>query len=865
MKDILLRFWKNLCGLRKSGWMFRQGLVLSFFLVFLISVIGGRIVYQQLRQSTSPNTARIELARDNVYNVIKILNTLYQNEVYARAYLQTFDEQYHRDYQLGLDSVKQYLVQMQERQQEEESLLAEIDTISFILERKNQNMERLFDVAREVRNHGVREVSRRMIDSLAVVVPYEEDSVKVKTEGDTSVHILTRQAPKMGFFRRLAQAFKKERTDTVYYVRQESQVIQENQLTAAQDIQENLKKAIIRSTIEYEEVQKAAENKVSGQIQEMLLLDQELNRQMTVILRDWQEAEVESSMVFLENRTAELRKLSKTMSLIGSISFFFTVFFIFIFLRSAFKAQEKNRALEASESEKADLLAKRDHLMKSIAHDIKSPLSTIVGSTDILGRVQMPGDSMKYVLYTKAASAYLLELVNNLLDYVRWQNGDMKSETTVFCPTVLFNDIQFVYRLQAEGKGLSFLYLAQGLPVARQSILPREWFRADALRLRQITSNLLSNSIKYTSTGLVTLSVEWDDHNLTIKVSDTGKGISKEDLGQIFQEFLRFGKDSSGIEGTGLGLSVTKKWVDLLGGTLSVESEEGKGSVFVARLPVEKLEDSEVEKLPGNGRIESDRVKESSSLAQYRVAVIDDDVVLKRVLSDYLRKMGMEVRSTTSPDELFSWVAGSWPDMVITDLQMPDISGYQVLQHVKSVDPGLPVILLTGKNFVKQEERDEKELQQFSAFVSKPVDFSVLLQVMEQVLHPSGAGSAKERKESDSCKEMVCTGNGEFDLSDIYAFIGDNRSEIGRFMDDFFDTAYDQLEDLKMYLEDLEMDKFRSLCHKMASMFGQLKIRRLYDLLRSWEEGLSVPDMSGLEDFEDQLKEMERQIRDFLG
>lgn len=862
MKERWKRFWNDICNLKTSGWLFRQGLVLSFFIVFLISVIGGRIVYQQLRLNTTPDTSRIELARENVYDIFKILNTLYQTEAYARSYIQTFDESYHQGYHLGMDSVAAFLELLSQRQVGETGLKGEIDTITALMIRKNENMERLFDMARESRTHTVKEASRRMIDSLSRAVPQHLENVRVEATEDTSVYIHTRPSPKMGFFQRLAQAFKKDKVDTVYYVHQKKHILQENQISTVKDIQDSLKRVIIRSNAVYDEIHRVEVRKVSGQIKEMLQLDQELNRQMMGILRDWQEAEVESSIELLQNRSAELRRMSKTMSLIGAISFFFTVFFVFVFLRSAFRTQEKNKALEVSEAEKAELLAKRDHLMKSIAHDIKSPLSTIIGSTDVLSRVKMPGDSMKYVMYTKAASAYLLELVNNLLDYVRWQRGDMKSESTLFCPTVLFNDIQFVYRLQAEGKGLSFLYLAQGLPIARQSILPREWFKGDALRIRQITSNLLSNSIKYTSSGLVTLSVEWDDTHLTIKVNDTGKGISKDDIGLIFKEFVRIGKDSAGIEGAGLGLSVTKKWVDLLGGTLTVESEEGHGALFVAQLPLEKVDAAEVEKKSMTNRFQAARVKESSSLANYRVAVIDDDVLLNRVLGDYLRKMGMEVRSTTNPEELLSWVAESWPHMVITDLQMPDISGYQVLRRVKAVYPELPVILLTGKNFVSLDEKEEDDLQQFSAYVRKPVDFSVLMQVMEQVLHPSEPDTSVPLEEEDSY-EVRCTGTEEFDLADIYAFIGENKDEIDRFMDDFFETAYDQLEDLKMYKEDSEMEKFRSLCHKMASMFGQLKIKHLYDLLRSWENG-TVPDENDLDEFETRLHEIDRQIRDFL-
>lgn len=878
MNKIWRDFWEKNKPLRGAGWFFRQGLILSYVLVFLVSFIGGRIIYRQLRESTSPNTVRSIRARENVVDVMKVFNTLYQNEAYARSYLQTFDKEYYDLYHAGVDSTFSYLKEMRQRQEGEGETLAEIDTINYLLRRKNENMERLFVAVKDMQRKSVMEVSRRIVDSVRIDVPEEPVKVRVGKVADTTVSVQTKTKPKLGFFKRLASAFKKETVDTVYYVHQQSHIVREDQFSQVKEYQDSLKKVIRQSPVVYEEVRQESSGRLNRQIEVMLRLDESLNRQMMGIFHDWQEAEMESSMEFLQNRTAEMRKLSKTMSWIGTISFLVIVFFLFILLREAFRSQNRSKALAESEAEKAQLLAKRDHLMKSIAHDIKSPLGTIIGSTDIMSRTDLPAESMKYLSYTKAASAYLLELVNNLLDYVKWQSGELKSENTLFCPLDLFNDTQFVYRLQAEGKGLSFKFLAQGLPIARQSMLPHEWFRGDALRIRQITGNLLSNAIKYTASGFVNLYAEWNDTVLKIRVQDSGNGISKEDQATIFSEFTRLGKDTSGVEGTGLGLSVTRKWVELLGGKLELESEEGKGSVFSVEIPLSKVDASEIEKVSTTNRTYQENLEKGRSLRHCRVAVIDDDIILQRVLCDYLNKMGMDVRTTTNPEELAAWVTEAWPHIVVTDLQMPHISGYEVLDRVKSIDPELPVILLTGKHFVELQEKDSIQLTHFSAFVRKPVEFSVLLQVIEQVLQPGEDKPATDEAEggrfpdkgsnrengTGSARNKDAAGGAtmeeeSFDLSDIRTFIGEDKEELKAFVQEFFDTVSEQVEDLKMFLEEGEKEHFRALAHKMASMFGQVKMQESYGILRAWERG-SLPERAELEAFEKRMHSMREKI-----
>lgn len=871
----------------KSGKRFSQGLVLSFILVFLISLSGGILIYRQLRASLAFQPLQVEMARENIYDVSQILNELYQSEAYARSYMQTFEADYYYGYHACLDSAVDRLRAMKARQiVEDPSLTEKVDTIGRILRKKTRNMERLFSYMNTLRQQSLEEASRKIIDSLQIETPWLPPRIEIGEYEDTVVKVERRTENTDGFFKRLSRAFKKEKIDTVYYVHQENRIIEET-IQPLEGLHDSLRQAIARTVMEYEDMRRVADARLSRQVDNILKLDLALNEQIMEVLDSWQQTEVEASLQVLRQRADDLRRMSQTIAWIGVLSFLVTFLALFFLLRSALRSQKRERALAVSEAEKAVLLANREQLMKSIAHDIKSPLSTIIGSTDLLDRSGVPDESRHYLQCTKAASSYLLELVNNLLDYVKWQSGELKSEQTLFNPCKLFAEVQAMYRLQAEEKGLIFRFRMQGEAEGGRdgdaawrgdgSCPDSEgassgWFKGDALRIRQICGNLLSNAIKYTDAGFVEFRVDWTEDALSLVVRDSGRGIAEADQERIFEEFVRVGKENAGVEGTGLGLSVTLKWVELLGGKLKLESALDKGSEFRVTLPVQAVDGAEVEqKVLDNKERQGGRTNDS--LRGFRVAVIDDDRMLQKILCAYLERMGLEVKATSNPDELMAWVAEAWPQLVVTDLQMPRVSGYEILERVKAVDAAMPVILLTGKHFVDVSASAGKadassaaaeEEVSFAAVLQKPVEFQALLDAIEKCLQQDGSPlpwGLQGQKNEDVGKvgnagDVGNAGGDAYDLSSIRAFLGDEPEKMAEFLREFFDTVFDQLEDLKIMVEEKDSARLSALSHKMASMCGQLGMNGLQDLLRSWEKGLAVPSMQDILDLESRLQDL---------
>ena len=402
-------------------------MVLSFILVFLISLSGGILIYRQLRASLAFQPLQVEMARENIYDVSQILNELYQSEAYARSYMQTFEADYYYGYHACLDSAVDRLRAMKARQiVEDPSLTEKVDTIGRILRKKTRNMERLFSYMNTLRQQSLEEASRKIIDSLQIETPWLPPRIEIGEYEDTVVKVERRTENTDGFFKRLSRAFKKEKIDTVYYVHQENRIIEET-IQPLEGLHDSLRQAIARTVMEYEDMRRVADARLSRQVDNILKLDLALNEQIMEVLDSWQQTEVEASLQVLRQRADDLRRMSQTIAWIGVLSFLVSFLALFFLLRSALRSQKRERALAVSEAEKAVLLANREQLMKSIAHDIKSPLSTIIGSTDLLDRSGVPDESRHYLQCTKAASTYLLELVNNLLEYVKWQSGELKS------------------------------------------------------------------------------------------------------------------------------------------------------------------------------------------------------------------------------------------------------------------------------------------------------------------------------------------------------------------------------------------------------------------------------------------------------
>ncbi len=349
--------------------------------------------------------------------------------------------------------------------------------------------------------------------------------------------------------------------------------------------------------------------------------------------------------------------------------------------------------------------------MAAVGHEIRNPLNAIIGLSQLLHSANSMEEVKNYTEGLMQTSEHLMEMVNNLLDFSKLRSGNLEIKPrTVSLKESLASQLSG-QRLVAEGKGLSFFVdVDRAIPV--RVVL-------DSLKLGQVMVNLISNSIKFTNSGYVGVRVKLlrktaSDVQLLFSVEDTGKGISMEHLENIFSAFHQGDRDTNvNFGGTGLGLTISKQLVEIMGGRLMVESESGKGSKFSFILTAQIKKQQEAR---------PHTFQSWKSLKHLRILLVDDSKLNRMVIQKYLESKEMLCTPVENGAIALELIAKQDFDVILTDLKMPQMDGYEFLKKFREIDPAIhqniPVVALTGS--LHNQEGEELRKKGFSDYLLKP-------------------------------------------------------------------------------------------------------------------------------------------------
>lgn len=773
------------------------------------------IAYSEIAQSNTENNQQLIL-------VSEISTDLNESENTSRRLIQTGNEEDLELYNFQIDSIKFKLNEL-EATYTEINLENEIDSISKLLEQKTENLKELVALRDTDRNTNYYSKALRELRNI-------DESFKDYNYENR--------------FRNLKPYQKDVLVKWLEYSREDNA---ERITTQRLD---SVVKSVKRVLTDLEFANRQFQNEVIQKESELLNNDMILNQQLQSLLAGLEEKERENTVERAEVFQNMLNKTSNIIIIGGCIILLIILYFIINIIGDITRSQRYRIQLEEAKDFAESLLASREQFMAAITHDLRSPLTTVMGYADLIQKTDLNEKQKHYLTQIKKSSEFILRLVNDLLDLSKLEAGKMLIEKLSFNPKKLINDT--VNNIIPAEKKKDVEIIIEVSPETNVQI------QSDPFRIKQILANLISNAWKFTEEGNIKISAELkkdfgENHILEIRVKDSGIGISKEMQESIFEEFSQ---ENSSIEkrfgGSGLGLAITKRLTQLLKGEIKVESEQGKGSEFTILIPVIKLsetrEDAEREE-------NEEEISEAASfnMAGMKALIVDDEPGQLSLTVELAKSMGFEIETAENGKIALQKLEENDFNIVLTDIQMPLLDGFQLIKAIRSKEKykELPVIALSGRTDI------EKQVYTSAGFnnkLLKPYRSEELKQNIAQFLEVNYV--------EEEISENIDNGrlkSENYDLSDIYEFSGHDDDAMHTIIQAFIDGASSSMDELKTAYLNNDSDQMGKLAHRMLPMLKQMKANEVVVILMKMEsrDEVTKPEF---DHFEKKIRDLMRDL-----
>ncbi len=441
----------------------------------------------------------------------------------------------------------------------------------------------------------------------------------------------------------------------------------------------------------------------------------------------------------------------------------FSIEFVILYAVTSSIVKYENRLLKNQEEQITERMAAEEEnraksdFLAQMSHEIRTPINAVMGMDEMIMRESNEPAIQNYARTIDSACRSLLTIVNDILDFSKIQSGKMEIVPREFNTTDFLRDLIGLYGVQADNKGLDFDYeVSEDLPTM---------LIGDDYRLKQAAGNLISNAIKYTSSGFVHVRVEFHKESLSsntgkfnLAVVDSGLGIKTEDIPKLFQKFGRLDQvKNRSIEGTGLGLRITKQLIDMMDGNVAVQSVYGEGSIFTMIIPLtiasfETVGDfSEMLKKQEEIKSRVDHSAKGLTCPDAEILVVDDNEMNLQVVSSLLKKTQCNIKLLSSGEEALEEVKKKDYDLILLDHMMPGMDGIETLHAMRNLSPSLPeqtrVVVLTANAISGAKEQYLSE--GFDDYISKPIVIDELERILKENLPADKVFLAEVEEDSD--------------------------------------------------------------------------------------------------------------------
>lgn len=804
--------------------MFSTSFKIVIGYILLVGLLIGAFTYtmQQMNLLTTPTSLRDQL--DHRRHIThRIISQLYDAESIGQT-LRTgnLNEYYHylkamKEVNASIDTLETILTDTLQQ--------ARLDTVRTLLQNKQWNM---YAVLEAMRNTPTDQIYQEQLDSLIAQQDSLLSTPHIRRKVITHHNSYTIHHKKKGFFKRLADVFAPGKEDST----QVSNVIQEEYTDTLDEVYspiDTISSMITGIQHKVFQTRQKETEMLNTRISSLRVIGSGLSQRVNQLLENIEHDEQEAARTKLMQEEEIRKEAAETMAKIAIAAFVLVLVFSIVIARDITRNNHYRRELEKAKSYAENLLIAREKLMLTITHDIKAPAGSIIGYIDLLIRLVNDRRQQFYLSNMKSSAQHLLALVTSLLDYHRLEAGKMDLHPVAFNPHELLTDIYNSFLPLAEKKQLQLDF--------KEKLPDTLTLEGDPFRIRQIVENLLSNALKFTAAGGITLQAEYHGNQFVFSISDTGCGMTASEQERIFKEFTRL-SSAQGQEGFGLGLSITRKLVELLLGRIDIESAPGKGSTFKVSMPLPSISPK-----PAPGSKEPAITLPKIHL---RIAIIDDDRIQMHLTEAMLHNAEEEVKGLKvetvcceQPEELIEQLKSRTFDLVFTDIQMPAMNGFELLHHLRNQDfaqaQSIPVIAITARGDMNENDFLQKG---FAGMLQKPFNQSELKKVVKNALThltvsdniPDTSPVQKETHETSPHTDQP------YNFSPLTAFSEDDPEAAKEILRTFAQETQKNMEKLQAAISNKDMEALCATAHKMLPTFLMIEAQKAIPLLKWLEQ-----------------------------
>lgn len=801
----------------------RLKIITGYAILAIVLVFAAQMVYDSTRSLTDLNNASERLMERR--NIVDSLVYSMLDAANAERSVMMGDTRQWQRFSTSLSESQRKAMQL--KQLVSDSIKAmRMDTLANLLAAKRDNAMMVLNILADASGDAVYARKVHDLQSGRDSVVIHPNEITNASNRETVYNIVS---TRRGFFRRLSDAFRRQRSDTIATTMQSGRT-DSTAMAQGINIADSVAEALADIHHEIKRADTRRQDAIDNRTRSLKLVSIQLAWRTGQMLEDIQSDEHNAMQRAINADMAARRATMMKIAMLALLAIGAAIVLIVYTLRDIRRQRRDHERIVEAKNETERIMQQRQRLLLTITHDIKAPVASISGFIALLREWVNQPKPVAYLDSIRSSAEHLLQLVGALLDYHQLESGKATTHAVSFNPARLVSDCATQARPVANKKNLEVVCSLR--PGADRMC------QADAFRIRQIMNNLIGNAVKYTDRGTITVSAALNGSQLTMSVADTGSGMTESEQQRIFNAFTRL-PDAQGKEGVGLGLSITREAVNMLGGTIRVVSQKGKGSKFTVTLPVSVDTVQSVQPTTIADNPAPDMACVKSSLHPIKVVIVDDDRLQLQLLGEMMARMEnicLDIHVTSSADEAIAMIGRLRPQLVFTDIEMPQMSGREMLRRIDR--NGIKTVAITAHD---QSIYTELRAEGFDACLFKPFNVQTLAATLCQLTGIAPSVSIPTASASDAKQDTALFAPllvfAEGDAEAEQQIIADTRQSIADYLsmlNDPNDTAsiakaaHKAMPLLKMLMPD-NVEWLTDLTPERIGQTDEAKRKKLYE------------------------------------